>query len=409
MEADGAAVLLLRRLNSILDSDPLIDEVGFVHPTQLASLVGSQGGSLAGDVDCKLYCRDHKLGISTDVVVTLYREAKRAFFEAKKKYEAEEGTDSEEMEDDLIRFSRAVVLLSSDFGTAWNSRKMIVSKKGLLTMFMNELQLSELILSYVPKSDQAWSHRRWAIKMISGKSQTLQEILRKESELVEKIAERSKMNYRAWNHRGWLVSFMTREQVLTELNKSKSWAGLHVADNSSFHYRRRLLMRYLKNSCHENEKLPQGPSKEECHLWKEELNWNESLLKKYIGREALWLHRRFLSLCWIRHFSACHSPLPCFSENVTGGPDHFLDQELNLVTSCLVVPDNNFDDFEAQATHSATYTLWLAKQLPRTGGVEFAEKLRENNICSLVHKFCPNISFLEMIADANQSGTQGGN
>ena len=81
--------------------------------------------------------------------------------------------------------------------------------------------------------------------------------------------QRSKMNYRAWYHRCWLVSYMTTEQVrhiflillhstgssqvtflyllwslvnflqsLHELQRSKKWAGLHVADHSCFHYRR---------------------------------------------------------------------------------------------------------------------------------------------------------------------------
>lgn len=56
-------------------------------------------------------------------------------------------------------------------------------------MFMDELLLSALVLSYSPKSEQAWSHRRWVIKMIAGKHSNLQEIIAKESELVEKIAE----------------------------------------------------------------------------------------------------------------------------------------------------------------------------------------------------------------------------
>ncbi|KAB1208128.1 Protein prenyltransferase alpha subunit repeat-containing protein 1 [Morella rubra] len=46
------------------------------------------------------------------------------------------------------------------------------------------------------------------------------------------------MNYRAWNHRCWLVSYMTREHVLNELKTSRKWAGLHIADNCCFHYRR---------------------------------------------------------------------------------------------------------------------------------------------------------------------------
>ena len=64
-----------------------------------------------------------------------------------------------------------------------------MSKKQQLSMFMDELLLSALVLSYSPKSEQAWSHRRWVIKMIAGKYSTLQEIIAKESVLVEKIAE----------------------------------------------------------------------------------------------------------------------------------------------------------------------------------------------------------------------------
>ena len=62
--------------------------------------------------------------------------------------------------------------------------------------------------------------------------------------------QRSKMNYRAWNHCCWLVSYMTREQVLHELKKSRNWAGLHVADNCCFHYRRvSFLMNLNKLQC----------------------------------------------------------------------------------------------------------------------------------------------------------------
>ncbi|KAF3949013.1 hypothetical protein CMV_025057, partial [Castanea mollissima] len=44
-------------------------------------------------------------------------------------------------------------------------------------------------ISCSPKSDRAWSHRRWVIKSITGKCSALQVILGKESELVEKIVE----------------------------------------------------------------------------------------------------------------------------------------------------------------------------------------------------------------------------
>uniref|UniRef100_A0A7N2L8B3 Uncharacterized protein n=1 Tax=Quercus lobata TaxID=97700 RepID=A0A7N2L8B3_QUELO len=104
------------------------------------------------------------------------------------------------------------------------------------------------------------------------------------------------MNYRAWNHRCWLVSYMTREQ--------------------------------------------------------EELNWNERLIKRYIGREALWLHRRFLSLCWMKQFAtnlhdvSCHSELKISTSN---NFNSFIDNELHLFNSCSIVPENDFEDFRAKS------------------------------------------------------------
>ncbi|GJZ47046.1 putative MO25-like protein [Tanacetum coccineum] len=49
--------------------------------------------------------------------------------------------------------------------------------------------------------------------------------------------QKSKLNYRAWNHRCWLVSYVPKTQVIDELVNHRDWAGLHVADNSCFHYR----------------------------------------------------------------------------------------------------------------------------------------------------------------------------
>lgn len=121
-------------------------------------------------------------------------------------------------------------------------RKLLVSKKQQVSMFVDELLLSKLVLSYSPKSEQAWNHRyymlhfllvalspslknqyfpedyniclnfdyrlilrlwsmnshlmhrsilsrRWVIKSISANCSNFNEILGKESEVVEKIAE----------------------------------------------------------------------------------------------------------------------------------------------------------------------------------------------------------------------------
>ncbi|CAI0427945.1 unnamed protein product [Linum tenue] len=131
-------------------------------------------------------------------------------------------------------------------------------------MFTEEHRLSALVLSYSTKSEQAWSHRRWVIKNMARNLTTLQEILREESDLVEKIAE-----------------------VIQELKQSKTWAGLHVADHSCFHYRMRLIIRILEDCCRKQEEGSCDSCVEVYLIWQEELDWNEELIKRYLGREQI--------------------------------------------------------------------------------------------------------------------------
>ncbi|KAI6692746.1 hypothetical protein NL676_020456 [Syzygium grande] len=399
---DDAGESPLAELELILESDPLIDEVGFIHPTQLASLSEEGVDAPPGPKNLRFWSRDRKLGISTEVLLPLYKEAKGAFFDAARNYKMRCGSRGDGGGDggigsDVMKHSKALLLVSSDFGTAWNSRKLVASKKESFSMYMDELRLSELILSHSPKCEQAWSHRRWVIKRIAGQTSSLLEIVMKESELVEQIAERLKMNYRAWNHRCWLVSYMTREQVLDELKKSKTWAGLHVADSSSFNYRRRLMTRILEDLCCKDGVASHDCSFEVYQLWKDELDWDEILINRYIGREALWLYRRFLSLCWIRHFTTHADSTSWNSDYIaeqTMETSFFLDKELDLVGSCLVVQDARFDDFQAQALYSTTYILWLAKQMSKPLEFELRQKLTARNMNNLLSEFCPNSSFL---------------
>ncbi|KAL8551958.1 hypothetical protein ACS0TY_000854 [Phlomoides rotata] len=395
---------LLIQLENILLSDPYIDEVGFIHSTLFATLNEEIHGSLSsssgnqsqlevevsksnlgdGCSDPYFWHSEHKLGISTLVIVPLYRAAKDAFMDSYKRYKSLRGSEVKKdetldnnssmcwldtVESEVMRHSRALLLLSCDFGTAWNSRKLIVSKKLIFTIFMDELLLSALILSYSPKSERAWSHRRWVIKMIAGKHANLQEIVERETELVKKMAENSKMNYRAWNHRCWLVSYMSDSQVLLELQNSRDWAALHVADNSCFHYRARLLIQMMENLRHNND--PDGLSSAEFHrIWKEELDWDEMLIMRYVGREALWLHRRFLSLLWMKHSAINDQSMSPDSCCRSSGISMFVKDEISLFHSCIVIPDNDFGDYQAQATCSATYIMWLAKQMPVTFGTD---------------------------------------
>nr|GEX04160.1 protein prenyltransferase alpha subunit repeat-containing protein 1 [Tanacetum cinerariifolium] len=91
-------------------------------------------------------------------------------------------------------------------------------------------------------------------------------------------------------------------------------------------------------------------SAEVCQLWKS-LN-GARLIKRYIGREALWLYRRFLSMCWIKHFASCTGETQM---------DSFLDNELHLFRSCTTIANNVFEDYQSQAMFTATYLTWLIK------------------------------------------------
>ncbi|GAB2218829.1 hypothetical protein Droror1_Dr00002061 [Drosera rotundifolia] len=211
---------ILDQLIDILERDPLIDEVGFVHPSQIQALSeGANTGSRSTEVFQKdevldnndvqkkrwaFWHGDHKLGISTHFLPLLYVAAKHKFMASCMKYRISTEASKKQMDGDdqdigislafskiemeVIRHSKALLLLCGDFGTAWNTRKHIGTSKQNLLLFMDELQLSTLILSVAPKTECAWSHRRWVIKMLAG-SANLAEILEQESLLVEKLAE----------------------------------------------------------------------------------------------------------------------------------------------------------------------------------------------------------------------------
>ncbi|KAG2630762.1 hypothetical protein PVAP13_3KG545900 [Panicum virgatum] len=222
--------------------------------------------------------------------------------------------------------TKALLILCPDLLTAWNSRKMVLLEKYDFTKIKDELQLCALILSYSPKNESTWSHRRWVLKQVAEHHQDMTELVEKESVLVKEIAERSKMNYRAWRHRCWLIPYMTRKQVLDELKKSTRWSELHVADNCCFHYRRSLLLALLDVRL-ENREDSLSWESETYLLWKEELRWNEMLIRRHQGREV----------------------------------DLFITQEICLLSECLNEPADEFEESRVQAELSALYILWISK------------------------------------------------
>lgn len=205
-DAKPLAFDLLYRLESILESDPLIDEVGFIHPSQFVALsecseipsfqssktVGQSGDGIVesrvsevNTSDMVFWSKDHKLGISTQALHSLYNAAKHAFMASREQYKmlsnlyvkndghgnknvsSCSSSSPNSLESEVMKHSRALLLLSSDFGTAWNSRKDIVSKKQHFLAYVDELILSELVLSYAQKSEPAWSHRCRAVHQLN--------------------------------------------------------------------------------------------------------------------------------------------------------------------------------------------------------------------------------------------------
>ncbi|KAL9231328.1 hypothetical protein vseg_006568 [Gypsophila vaccaria] len=406
---------LLDQLLLILNYDPLIDEVGFIHPSLLLTLKENEDrlthssgrreiensessthdDTVALNANAAFFwSREHKLGISTSYLLPLYKAAKIRFMDAYENYKKHGSDVSVEIENELMKHSTALLLLSSDFGTAWNARKHIISKKDDFPI-KDELHISALVLSFAPKSENAWSYRRWVIRKIAGgcATATLEDILENESKIVEKIAEKSKMNYRAWNHRCWLIPFMTSQQVLHELKTNRGWATSHVADSSCFHYRRKLLLQMLCDGSPErNVKACSYKFELLQQLWKDELDWNESLIRRYIGREALWLHRRFLSVCWVKHLGADQHGSSSHSTEEGVEDTHvsvFIDNEVGLIQDSIGLPDSIFEDVQSQITHSASYILWLDREICQPSNVILNKKLGVDDLRTLLNKLCP--------------------
>ncbi|XVF42299.1 hypothetical protein PTKIN_Ptkin01aG0350200 [Pterospermum kingtungense] len=84
----------LNQLDAILESDPVIDDVGFIHPSRFVTLskecgesdYSSEDGAF-GPRNSKFWHRDYMLGISTDVLLPLCKAAKSAFMDAMKQYD----------------------------------------------------------------------------------------------------------------------------------------------------------------------------------------------------------------------------------------------------------------------------------------------------------------------------------
>lgn len=99
-------------------------------------------------------------------------------------------------------------------------------------------------------------------------------------------ASRYRRNYYAWRHRFWIMEqsqwLSSVQSMHTELQTTAQWMERHVSDYSVFHYRQILIIQIKSlTACIRD-------------LIQSELRMLESLLKTFVDRESLFLHRRFI-------------------------------------------------------------------------------------------------------------------
>ncbi|CAI0427965.1 unnamed protein product [Linum tenue] len=107
----------------------LSNEVGFIHPSQFATLErdpeAGSSRSEASDAldggDGSFLIRDHKLGISSEVVLLLYKAAREQFMNAIAEYRNLGDLSlpsAEALGIVVMKCSKALVLLNTDYRTA---------------------------------------------------------------------------------------------------------------------------------------------------------------------------------------------------------------------------------------------------------------------------------------------------
>lgn len=140
------------------------DEIGFLGPSQFASLDQDLSGSSfnqctpiqLADVSLEtnitelnivqydknfFWNRNNKLAISTDVLSHLYIAARHAYIDVSRRYKASVNLTMKKgafcsasaqanfdhlLEDEILKHTKALLILSCNFGSAWNDRPVLV-------------------------------------------------------------------------------------------------------------------------------------------------------------------------------------------------------------------------------------------------------------------------------------------
>ncbi|KAL0586820.1 hypothetical protein ABG067_003440 [Albugo candida] len=158
----------VEQLTVLFSQDPLIDEVGYI----------------LDEASQSFQLHSHKLAIALRVAPQLFREGRDEFHSLNSNLNVPQVPDA--ILARLSNATRAIVLISPDFYSAWNTRRKLVARSYLT--LNEELKFCTLVLLFHPKSIDTWAYRRW----LSARRPTEEHFayLKEEIELCEIIAER---------------------------------------------------------------------------------------------------------------------------------------------------------------------------------------------------------------------------
>lgn len=136
----------------------------------------------------------------------------------------------------LVKYLNFALLINPDVTTFWNARRRLLQKDRL--DIGREFKFSAIVLSKKPKSNEAFSYRRWLYSFQSHESIDWT----RELSLTERCSAKSLSNYQAWSHRQWALQkapFLLQYELAT----TERFIRKHIGDYSCYSHRQFVLFK----------------------------------------------------------------------------------------------------------------------------------------------------------------------
>lgn len=261
---------------------------------------------------------EHALGLETWCAGLLFGYAQKQIFKWRCR------KDHETLNDYLV----IALLINPEVRTFWNIKRELLD--GNLLDCSTELRFSRLVLSWKPKSYEAYSYRIAIFKKIGHAKMDFRE----ESDLLDSVTRNTPNNYHAWNHRIWcfenyMLVYET-DALSRELRFSEDWIKTHVSEHTGFHYRQHVidsLKGHKLKEIDEYSKLvlncDSGCTAQHQILYLLIYELHKvlpDLHHHFPGHESIWYHRKYVVHTMHAHLCQIHSvdrDIPQFEFNGT--------------------------------------------------------------------------------------------